>query len=48
MMLNMVQGEILHSELLGIHIVYRIAYQMHSNIRYIVPIILVAEMERRL
>lgn len=47
MMLNMVQGEILHNELLVIHVVYRKAHQMHSNIGYIIPIILVAEMERR-
>lgn len=29
MMLNMVQGEILHSKLLDIHIGYGIAHQMH-------------------
>ena len=47
-MLNMVRGGILHWELLVIHVVYRIAHQMHSNIEYRVPIILAAEMEKRL
>lgn len=41
-------GGILHRELLVIHVVYRIAHQMYSNIGYIVPIILAAEMEKRL
>lgn len=47
-MLNTVRGEILHSELLVIHVVYRKAHQKYSNIGYTVPIILVAKMERRL
>ena len=47
-MLNMVPGGILYWELLAIHVVYRIAHQMHSNIGYRVPIILAAEMEKRL
>lgn len=48
MVLNMVQSEILHNELLVIHAVYRIAHQMHSNIGYTVLRILVAKTERRL
>lgn len=41
----MVWGGILRWELLVIHVVYRIAHQMHFNIEYRVPIILAAEME---
>ena len=38
----------MHWELLVIHVVYRIAHQMHFNIEYRVLIILAAEMEKRL
>lgn len=44
----MVLGGILHTELLVIYAIYRITHQMRSNIGNIGPIILVAEIEKRL